>query len=211
MKILAVSDMVVDRLYTAPLAQLFSDVDMILACGDLPYEYLEFLVTMQPAPVLYVPGNHDPQYDQKNAATRAEGCEPLDLKIRSLKGLNLAGVGGSIRYKPGSPNQYTQAEMYFRLLSFLPRLLFHRIQTGRRLDILIAHSPPYGINDDDDPAHIGFLAFRDLIRIFRPRYFLHGHTLLYKGNLQPSQTQMGVTTVINIYPYRLLEVETHVR
>ncbi len=203
--------MVVDRLYAAPLAEHFSDVDMILGCGDLPYEYLEFLVTMIHAPLLYVPGNHDPQYDPNNTASRAEGCENLDLNVRTVKGLNLAGLGGSIRYKPVSPNQYTQAEMYLRCLSILPRLLIQRIQTGRRLDILIAHSPPYGINDDNDPAHIGFLAFRDLIRIFKPRYFLHGHTLVYKGNLLPAMIQMGSTKVINIYPDKLLEVKAHVR
>ncbi|MFH2039743.1 MAG: metallophosphoesterase family protein [Chloroflexota bacterium] len=105
MKILAISDLVVERLYTAPIAELFSEVDLILACGDLPYEYLEYLVTMSHVPVLYVPGNHDPQYDLKNAAARAEGCDHLDLKVQRVKGLNLAGLGGSIRYKPASPNQ----------------------------------------------------------------------------------------------------------
>jgi len=211
LKILAVSDMVVERLYTAPVAELFSEVDLILACGDLPYEYLEYLVTMSHVPVLYVPGNHDPQYDPKNAAARAEGCEHLDLKVQRVKGLNLAGLGGSIRYKPASPNQYSQAEMYLRTVSLSPKLLIQRMQTGRKLDIMIAHSPPFGINDDDDQAHIGFLAFRDLIRIYQPRYFLHGHTLVYKSNLQPSLVQVGSTQVINIYPYRLLEVDPNVR
>jgi hypothetical protein len=55
------------------------------------------------------------------------------------------------------------------------------------------------------------LAFRDFIRIFKPRYFLHGHTLVYKSNLVPPLTQVGNTTVINVYPYRLLEVKPHVR
>ena len=209
MKILAVSDMVVDRLYSVPIAEHFSDVDMILGCGDLPYEYLEFLVTLIHAPLLYVPGNHDPQYDPNDEASQAEGCDHLDLNVRGIKGLNMAGLGGSIRYKPESPNQYTQVKMYLRVISFLPRFLIQRIQTGRKIDIMIAHSPPYGINDDDDPAHVGFLAFRDLIRVFKPRYFLHGHTLVYKKNLQPSVTQMGSTTVINVYPYILLEVEPH--
>jgi Icc-related predicted phosphoesterase len=101
--------------------------------------------------------------------------------------------------------------MYFRVVSFLPKLLRQRFQTGSVLDIMIAHSPPSGIHDDNDPAHVGFLAFRDLIRIFKPRYFLHGHTLVYKSNLVPPLTQVGNTTVINVYPYRLLEVKPHVR
>jgi uncharacterized protein len=211
LKILAVSDVVVDRLYSTQVAEHFRGVDMILGCGDLPFEYLEFLVSLLNAPLLYVPGNHDPQFNPKIPAARADGCDLLDQHVARVKGLNLAGLGGSIRYKPVPPNQYTQAEMYLRLISFLPALLRQRVQTGVGLDIMIAHSPPRGIHDDSDPAHVGFLAFRDFIRIFKPRYFLHGHTLVYKGNLLPPVTHVGTTTVINVYPYRLLEVEPHVR
>jgi uncharacterized protein len=211
LKILAVSDMVVDRLYSANFAENFREVELILGCGDLPYEYLEFLVSALNVPLLYVPGNHDPQYDQQNQRAQANGCDRLDRGVTRVKGFNLAGLGGSIRYKPAPPNQYSQAEMYCRVLSLLPAILGQRIQTGSGLDIMIAHSPPCGIHDDDDPAHTGFKAFCDFIRICKPRYFLHGHTLVYKGNLLPPVTQMGPTTVINVYPYKLLEVEPHAR
>ena len=211
MKILAVCDVVVDRLYSAQPGEYFRDVEMILGCGDLPYEYLEFLVSVLNVPLLYVPGNHDPQYNERNPSTRAEGCDILDRRVSRVKGLNLAGLGGCIRYKPGTPNQYTQLEMYLRVISFLPRLHKQRIQTGGVLDIMIAHSPPRGVHDDNDPAHTGFAAFLDLIRVLKPRYFLHGHTLVYKSNLLPPVTQVGVTTVINVYPYRVLEVIPHVR
>jgi Icc-related predicted phosphoesterase len=210
-KILAVSDEAVDRLYTPQITRNFSDVDMILGCGDLPYEYLEFLVTALNVPLLYVPGNHDPEYGEENPASRAEGCILLDNQLMRIKGLSLAGLGGSLRYKPGYPNQFSQSAMYGRVISRMPGLLWNRFLTGRVLDIMIAHSPPHGIHDDNDPAHIGFLAFRDFIHFIKPRYFLHGHTMAYKGNLLPSVTQVGSTTVINVYPYRLLEVEPNVR
>ena len=210
MKILAVSDMVVDRLYSANFAEHFHDVELILGCGDLPYEYLEFLVSALNVPLLYVPGNHDPEYNQQNQRAQADGCDRLDRGVRWVKGLNLAGLGGSIRYNPASPNQYTQADMYWRTLSLLPAMLRQWIKTGSGLDIMIAHSPPCGIHDDDDPAHIGFRVFCNFIRIFKPRYFLHGHTLVYRNNLLPSVMQLGPTTVINVYPYRVLEVEPYV-
>jgi Icc-related predicted phosphoesterase len=207
LKILAISDLVVDRLYSAHIAERFRDVDLILGCGDLPYEYLEFLVSALNVPLLYVPGNHDPQFSKQIPTGWAEGCSNLDRHVFRIKGLTLAGLGGSIRYRPGTPNQYTQLEMYLRLLSFFPRLLTARIITGSSLDIMISHSPPRGIHDDDDPAHVGFSAYCDFIRFFKPRYFLHGHTMVYKGNLVPPVTRIGTTTVINVYPYRLLEVE----
>ena len=206
MKILAVSDMVVDRLYSTQVGERFHDVEMVLSCGDLPYEYLEFLVCSLNIPLLYVPGNHDPSYDDKKLAAYAEGCDNMDRKVRTVKGLNIAGVGGSIRYRPGCPNQYTQSQMYFRISSFIPKLLWYLPAHGNVLDIMIAHSPPVGIHDDDDQAHVGFSAFIDFIKTFKPRYFLHGHTMVYKSNLLPPVTQVGTTTVINVYPYRIIEL-----
>ena len=199
--------MVVDRLYSTQVAERFHDIEMILSCGDLPYEYLEFLVTSMNVPLLYVPGNHDPAYDEKIPSARAQGGDYLDGKVKSVKGLNIAGIGGSIRYRPGVPNQYTQSQMYSRMSSFIPRLLWYLPRHGNILDILIAHSPPRGIHDDDDRAHVGFSVFRDFILTFKPRYFLHGHTLVYKGNILPPITMVGTTTVINVYPYRILEID----
>jgi Icc-related predicted phosphoesterase len=208
MKILAVSDCVVDRLYTPHLADLFRDVELILGCGDLSYEYLEFLVSSLNVPLLYIPGNHDPGNDPNNPESRAEGGDNLDLRILRCRGLTFAGFGGSIRYKPYYPNQYTQQEMYLRFFSFLPRLLLSRLRDGHFPDVVIAHSPPYGINDDQDPAHTGFHALRFMIRLLKPRYFLHGHTHQYLSNLNPSLARLDNTTIINVYPYRLLEVKT---
>lgn len=206
MRILAVSDMVVDRLYSAHFAEHFCDVGMILGCGDLPYSYLEFLVSALNVPLLYVPGNHDPAIDEKKPAAFAQGGENMDGKVRTVKGLNIAGLGGSIRYIPGRPQQYTQSQMYSRMSKLIPRLLWHLPKHGNVLDIFIAHSPPRGIHDDDDQAHQGFLAFADFIETFKPHYFLHGHTMVYKSNIVPPVTKVGTTTVINVYPYRVIEI-----
>ena len=59
MKILAISDEVVDLLYSARLRQHFGGVDLVLGCGDLPFYYLEYIVTALDVPLYYVPGNHD--------------------------------------------------------------------------------------------------------------------------------------------------------
>ncbi len=198
--------MVVDRLYNTKVAEYFRDVEMILSCGDLPYEYLEFLVTLMNIPLLYVPGNHDPAYNENNKDTIAQGGENIDLKVKSIKGVNIAGVGGSIRYRPGVPNQYSQSQMYSRMTGFIPKLLWHLPRHGNVLDILVAHSPPRGIHDDDDAAHIGFSAFTDFIKTFKPRYFLHGHTAVYKSNIVSPVTKVGNTSVINVYPYRIIEI-----
>lgn len=212
MKILAVSDEVSASLYSANLRQRFGGVDFVVGCGDLPYYYLEYIMTMLGVPLYYVPGNHDPLYQPQVPSSLAAGCENIDGRVVRHRGLTLAGLGGSIRYKPLGDNQYTQAQMNRRVLRLALRLFWLRWAGRKNLDIFVAHSPPFGIHDDTDHAHIGFHAFRTIIRLFRPRYFLHGHTMVYKPNITPPITRIGETQVINVYPYRLVEIgETNQR
>jgi len=204
-KILAVSDQVLDRIYTLSSNGHFQDMELILGCGDMPYTYLEYLVTMLNVPMYYVPGNHDPQFDIRSARAHAEGGINLDLKIVRHHKFLIGGFGGSIRYRPDGTNQYSQTEAYARAFKLLPRLLLNRLQYGRALDILITHSPPFGIHDDSDPAHNGLKALNWLIRIAQPRYLFHGHTHFYKRNLANAETTIGLTKIMNVYPYKAIE------
>ena len=206
LKVLAVSDQVIERIFTLAANEHFQDVDLILGCGDLPYTYLEYLVTVLNVPLYYVPGNHDPTYNARRPISYAEGGTNLDLKTASAKGLLLAGFGGSIRYRPDGVNQYTQGEAYYRVYTLLLRLLAGQILYGRKLDILITHSPPFEIHDDDSYAHQGLKALNFLIRVARPRYLFHGHTHFYRNNLEDAVTRVGRTTVMNIFPYKLIEI-----
>jgi Icc-related predicted phosphoesterase len=85
-----------------------------------------------------------------------------------------------------------------------PDLLWNRVRHGRGLDVLNAHSPPAGIHDGPDPAHLGFPSFHWLMRTFKPRYLLHGHKHVYRHD-EVTVTQYQETTVINVYPWRILE------
>ena len=208
MKILAVSDEVVERLYGLCASGQFSDIELILGCGDLPYPYLENLVTFLNVPLLYVPGNHDPIYDPHNILARAEGGSNLDLRLTRHKKFLIGGFGGSIRYRPNGTNQYTQSEAYARAVRLLPRLLLNRVNYGRFLDILITHSPPFGIHDEETMAHQGLKAINWLIRVAKPRYHFHGHTHFQRRNLSSSETTSGETKIMNIFPYKVIEV-TH--
>ena len=208
MKILAVSDEVVERLYTLSNNGHFKDVQVILGCGDLPYPYLENLLTLLNLPLFYVPGNHDPNYNPENTLAHVEGGLNLDLKFTRYNKFLIGGLGGCIRYRPDGTNQYTQTEAYLRAFRMLPRLLLNRINYGRALDILITHSPPLGIHDEDSHAHQGLMAINWLLRVAEPRYHFHGHTHFQRRNISPSETYHGITRIINIFPYKVLEV-TH--
>lgn len=207
MKTLLVSDQVVERIYTLAGQGHFRDIDLILGCGDLPYSYLEYLVSMLNVEMYYVPGNHDPEYDPRLANTRAEGGSNLDLKRVRDHGLLIAGFGGSIRYRPDGVNQYTQGEANGRALQLMLGLFWNRIRYGRALDILITHSPPFGIHDDESQAHRGLKAINWLIRWARPHYLFHGHTHFIRQNLTESITHFGPTTIMNVYPYKVVEIQ----
>jgi len=205
-KILAVSDQVEERLYSPAVKSFGSDVDLLIGCGDLPYEYLEYLLSVLDKPLVYVPGNHDPVYTAKNPRSHVEGGYNIDMRSMVFKGIILAGLGGSIRYRQDGVNQYGQTEMYFRTLKVIFPLMWNRAQYGRAVDVLVTHSPPAGIHDDDDQAHQGLKAINMLMNLFKPRYVLHGHTYFYQRNLVTPHTRVGATTVINIFPYHLLDL-----
>lgn len=206
MKILAVSDEVVERLYSLCQNGHFNDVELIVGCGDLPYPYLENILTFLNKPLMYVPGNHDPQYAEHNPLTHVEGGSNLDLTLTRYKTFLIGGFGGSIRYRPNGTNQYSQNEAYLRAYRMLPGLLLNRLKYGRSLDILITHSPPFGIHDEDTQAHRGLRAINWLMRVAQPRYLFHGHTHFHRRNLSASETDVGITRVTNIFPYKVLEV-----
>jgi Icc-related predicted phosphoesterase len=187
--------------------------DIIVSCGDLPFDYLEFLVSSFNVPLLYVPGNHDPSVKRADTTWMAleqevpipgpEGCDNVDGRVMEVRGLRIAGLGGSLRYKQG-PNQYTQAQMRWRALNLEFRLRLKRVRSGRKLDVLITHSPPFGVTPAEDAAHVGFAAFNRIIKRLQPVLLVHGHVHPY-GKMQPER-RAGGTRIINAIPSRVIEV-----
>lgn len=206
LRILAVSDQVVEALYTPQVREWLSPIHLILSCGDLPYGYLEFLMEVFRAPLFYVHGNHDqPELLADGRVRHApEGGQNLDGTVVWEQGLLLGGLEGSRRYRPDGRYQYTDEAMWLRAFQLVPRLLWNRRRYGRAVDVFIAHAPPRSIGDGSDPAHQGFSAFRWLIHRFRPRYFLHGHLHMHGRR---SIIPVGSTLVINVFPYYVLEIE----
>jgi Icc-related predicted phosphoesterase len=212
MRILALSDEVVEQIYSLRVKELIGDVNVVVGCGDLPDYYLEFVVSMLNVPLFHVPGNHDLPAAVADRMGPVEGALPpdrgnLDGRVVREQGLLLAGLGGSVRYRPDGMNQYTQGEMAWRVLRMAPRLWLNRIRYGRALDVLIAHAPPKGIHDGADPAHVGFSAFNRVIAHFRPRLLLHGHSHVWRRDAVTA-TQVGDTTVLNVCPYRVIEISS---
>lgn len=211
MKVLFVSDKVVEHIYSPTIAHRYSDVELVVGCGDLPYYYLEFIQSMLNVSLIYVHGNHDPEQEylsDGSVITGPMGGINLHCKTYKEKTLLLAGLEGSIRYRQGR-FQYSQQEMWLNVfLHLAPRLLINKLRYGRYLDILVAHSPPFGIHNGEDHIHVGFKSFLWLMKVFKPAYMVHGHRHIYNPN-ETTKTQFLETNVINIYPYKLLDIEVN--
>lgn len=209
MRILAVSDRIVESLYSSSIEEWVTGIDLLIGCGDLPFYYLEFLISILNRPLVYVRGNHDigPQYTASGKVlTGVPGGLDIHGRLVRTKGLLIAGLEGSMRYRPRAPYMYTEWEMGLNVYRLVPKLLWNVARYGRYLDILVTHSPPYGIHDGRDLAHRGFKALRNFIQWFRPRYMLHGHIHVYRQDI-PRVTRFGETTIINVYPYYILDYE----
>ncbi|MGQ0838248.1 metallophosphoesterase family protein [Actinokineospora sp.] len=213
-KVLAVADEVVERLWTDKVRE--HQVDLVLAAGDLPFDYLEFLSDALDRPCVFVPGNHDVSLD--GYASRhglwmkdglptewpgPAGAVNVDTRVADVAGLRIAGLGGSIRYNQG-PNQWTERQMTWRAHRLRRRAAVRRLRDGRGIDVLLTHAPPRGVGDREDPPHRGFECLHDTVRRLRPALLLHGHIHPH-GEQVPDRT-LGDTRVVNTVGYRILDI-----
>ena len=207
MKILSLSDIILESIYSSGVKTRFADVDLILGCGDLAYYYLEYVVSSLNVPLYYVRGNHANLVEHTSSGPRSgpQGGTDLHLRVINHHGLILAGVEGSLRYKKG-PFQYSQSEMWRNVMLLVPNLLRNKVVYGRYLDIFISHAPPWGINDKQDLPHQGIKAFRWLLEKFKPNYHFHGHIHIYR-QYEKKVTTFKSTKVINTYGYAETEID----
>ena len=187
MNILCIADEEDRGLWDYYRSEKLKDVDLIISCGDLDPDYLQFLVTVKGCPLLYVHGNHDEKY----AVRPPLGCICIEDSIYNFRGVRILGLGGSLRYKPGE-HMYSEREMRRRISRLGARLMI----TGG-FDILVTHAPARGYGDQDDLPHQGFSCFNTLLEKYHPAYMLHGHVHKSYGNFVRERNHPSGTVLIN--------------
>ena len=199
MKILAVSDTESKFIWEHFDPAHFRGVELILSCGDLKASYLSYLVTMIPAPLFYVHGNHDNAYD-RNPPT---GCESIDGRVVEYKGLRIAGLGGCLGSDPGNKLQFTEGKMEKRV-----KRLQSDLKRNKKLDIFVSHAPIAGVGDQADSFHAGFQCFSEIHRVCRPKLHLFGHLHLSGSpNNKQAAFRSGDVTLYNCSGYRIIDTE----
>ena len=187
MNILIVADEESRKLWDYYRPGMLDKYELILSAGDLSPDYLQFLVTMSRAEVLYIRGNHDDKYEKRPP----EGCVCVEDTVYEFKGIRILGLGGTLKYKEGK-NTYTLRDMDRRI-----RRLRLKLHKAGGFDILLTHAPAYHLNDGEDLCHKGFPQFLGLMEKYRPKYMIHGHMHANYGSGFKRVDTYGETTVIN--------------
>lgn len=230
MKILCVSDYVDPLIYNQNVKKVFPDIDLILCAGDLPMDYIDFIVTVFNKPTYFVFGNHNlkeykyyhsdmPFLPSEKNGDFSHGHGATYLGFKSFVNKNLyfidpvtgnetqlliAGTSGTLKYNKGQ-NQYSDFQMKLKLLKMVPSLIKNKIKYGRYLDIFMTHASPLHIHDKEDPCHKGFDCYNWFLKKFKPTYMVHGHIHLYDLR----EERIGKyydTTVVNAYAHCIIEL-----
>jgi len=157
-KILTISDTV---FHSSQLKDYINkDIDLIITLGDLKESFLIDLQKFS-CPKIGIYGNHCNSNYLEDDFFEIKNIHLTHIKIKDLL---IYGFEGCVKYKGGN-YQYSQEEC---LSLFSPSL---------NVNTLICHAPPFGVNDSlSSESHKGFIAIRDFIDKYRPKYVFHGHS-----------------------------------
>jgi Icc-related predicted phosphoesterase len=231
MDILAVSDAQVKSLETMIVGakSKLKSIEMIVSCGDLDRDYIEFLVDGLNQELFFVSGNHlgclekDEFSDEsfyenvwgkerlfrEKQTIRIAGKKDLHGRVVAFKNYYIAGFGGSKWYS-GWGNEFRESEMAKIVRSVIRKIVLLRLsdkllKRPAREIIVVSHAPVSGIHDMSDACHSGFECFKKALKELSPVLWLHGHVHL-NDNSKNSATVVGKTTVVNVYGYKFIRL-----
>lgn len=199
-RLLLLADYVHPAIYRAGFPQGLPPVDAVLAAGDVPGYYLEFLATRLTVPVIYVHGNHQNEsVNEGDGRIPPRGVIAAHGRVVEEAGLKVAGWGGVPRYRQNGHGQYSahEARWGLRKLAWSAR---------RGVDVLLTHAPPLGPHAGSDHAHRGCPELNHFMARRRPALVIHGHIHEYEGRKLDYTDGASGARVVNAYGYRLVDL-----
>ncbi len=127
----------------------------------------------------------------------------LNKKIRTIEGLNIYPHGGLMLASIFHTDNYfkDRHKLYKHWHAKQRKQLFK--QKSKRLDILLAHCPPYGYFDKVkykgvnpmNGKHVGFKPYNEYVKKYHPKLFICGHMHEHHGI-----KKLGKTTILSHGP-----------
>jgi uncharacterized protein len=199
LRILAASDEADPFLDDERNREALGRVDLVVGCGDLSPDRIDFLGGAFSAPIVYVRGNHDRGGPWPNPPEAPVPSAGRDLRsFAPVPVLALPWPGRDV-----GPARRSDVSAWAQVVSLAGRWL---VQPPGAPVIVVSHAPPLGANDNPaDPFHRGFAAYRFLLDRLRPPLWLHGHAALAAA---PSwHARYRSTTLVNVTGSVLVEIE----
>ncbi len=187
MRILAIADRPPKR----KIKEIISEqkIDLIITLGDLDQSDIRELEDITHIPKIGVYGNHD-----SGMYFEPLGIKNMHLETYEQDGIVFGGFQGCVRYKENPDAIMCTQDEATELMKDFPRV-----------DVFLAHCPPYRINDEpDELAHQGFRALREYVEIHAPAYLFHGHTYPTEENIV---RKFAGTKIEYVFEERVLEID----
>lgn len=175
MQILLLSDIHGHTEHLIKLQDAISEADLVCLCGDLtsfqgPAAALRVVDAVKKPldQLVAVSGNCDEKNVEERLVEKGVGVHG---QVRSVGGVSLLGLGGSLVTPFHTPNEYREEE----LASVLSQAM-EKNHGGTPL-VLLSHQPPFQSCADRlaSGVHAGSRAVRDFIETYRPIACLTGH------------------------------------
>jgi Icc-related predicted phosphoesterase len=197
MRLLAFSDLHLDRERAEGLVELAGAADVVVGAGDCATMragldgVIETLSAIT-VPTVLVAGNAESDTELWRACAVWPSAEILHGQGTELAGVEFFGLGGAV---PPTPFPWSfdlsEAEAAAQLEDVPERA------------VLVVHSPPRGYVDEVHGRHLGSTSVLDVIERKRPVLVLCGHIHQCWGR----EATIGTTPVLNVGPEgRLLEI-----
>lgn len=172
MKLIATSD----THFVIP-CNIIPEGDVFIHAGDLLYgsgekewyDNIEWIAALSHKTKLYTPGNHD-HYVWNNPQRAIKELNDRGITLLGYPGNPVAEVDG-IRFV-GIPFVTGLMGWSFNATeSFIQNYVEDVYKNTEKIDIVVAHSPPYGIMD----YGYGVMYFNSLLEKYKPELFICGH------------------------------------
>jgi hypothetical protein len=205
--LLALSDIHAKTASLKSIAEELASADAVLVAGDIAHfggreAMLSILDELKKysLPLYAVPGNCD---RPEAAAALAETSMGIEGKIANVKGIPVAGIGGSLPSPGGTPNEFGEAD-FKRLLEQEP---FASLEPGAF--ILVSHQPPFGTKVDRAwiGGHVGSREIRNFIETKKPLLCITGHIHESQGIDAIGETRIVNPGAFKSGKYAVIEME----
>jgi hypothetical protein len=173
-------------------------IDLVVGAGDLSPEQLQFLGDAFRAPLVYVRGNHDRGGPWPALDRLPEAAAGIDR--RSLPGVSVLALPW-----PAAGDGTAKREEAAAWRQVLRTVGLRLVLPWGGPWLVVSHVPPRGAGDTPgDPYHVGFAAYRAVLRRLQPRLWLHGHTT--RASSPTPVANLGMTTLVNVTGSALVEL-----